>query len=292
MQSVTNNGRTHRFAPTVDVLAKLRMNKTVHQKIVVSLCLLLVSVGLRAQDANPVTRSTMYGLGGVNLYDTYLSPMEYTGVQVRVLRESSRMTPWMDGNVSRQVLFQGYMAAAENRAETASELAGMVNWNYALHYNFSLFEDRLTLLVGPMAQLHGGFVYNTRNSNNPAQARLYVNLAVSSMAQYRIPWKHCPLVLRYQVDAPCLGVMFSPQYGQSYYEIFSLGHADGTVVCTSFHNQPSLRHWLTADMTFRKFTLRAGYMADMQQARVNGLRSHDYSHTFMLGLVHKFVILK
>ena len=45
-------------------------------------------------------------------------------------------------------------------------------------------------------------------------------------------------------------------------------------------------------MKFQKFTLRVGYMADMQQARANGLRSHDYSHSFMLGLVHKFVILK
>jgi hypothetical protein len=98
--------------------------------------------------------------------------------------------------------------------------------------------------------------------------------------------------VRYQLDVPFMGVMFSPQYGQSYYEIFSLGHAGGTVCFTSFHNQPTWRHWLTADMKFQKFTLRVGYMADMQQARANGLRSHDYSHSFMLGLVHKFVILK
>lgn len=239
----------------------------------------------------PITRSTMYGAGMVNLYDTYLSPLEYSGVQVRVLRESTRMTPWFDGNVSRQVLFQGYLASAENKAETANELAGMVNWNYALHYNFRLLDGRLSLLAGPMVQLHGGFLYNTRNSNNPAQARLYANMALSGIARYTIPWKRCPLTLRYQVDAPFVGVMFSPQYGQSYYEIFSLGHSDGTVVCTSFHRQPTMRHWFTADMKFRRFTLRVGYMADMQQARVNGLRSHDYSHSFMVGLVKKLVPL-
>ena len=44
-------------------------------------------------------------------------------------------------------------------------------------------------------------------------------------------------------------------------------------------------------MKFRRFTLRVGYMADMQQARVNGLRSHDYSHSFMVGLVKKLVPL-
>ena len=259
------------------------------RNIIVSLWLWLVSVGLCAQEARPVIRSTMYGLGAVNLYDTYLSPMEYNGVQVRVLRESSRLTPWMDGKVSRQVMFQGHVATAENKAETASELAGMVNWNYALHYNFRCLDERLRWAIGPMAQIHGGFLYNTRNSNNPAQAKLYANLAASGMAIYHTPWKRVPITLRYQLDAPLLGLMFSPTYGQSYYEIFSLGHTDGIIHFTSLHNQPSLRHWLTADMKFRNFTLRLGYMADMQQSRIGGLRTHDYSHTFMIGLVKKLL---
>lgn len=240
----------------------------------------------------PITRSTMYGAGVVNLYDTYLSPSEYTGVQAKVLRESTRMTRWFDGNVSRQTLFQGHIGIAENPAETASELAGMVNWNYALHYNFSLMDGRLRLLAGPMVQLHGGFLYNTRNGNNPAQAKLYANLAASGMAVYHIPWKRMPVTLRYQVDTPLLGLMFSPTYGQSYYEIFSLGHTDGIVHFTSLHNQPSLRHWLTADLAFRPFTLRLGYMADMQQSRVGELRTHDYSHSFMVGLVKKLLLVK
>lgn len=259
--------------------------------IIISLCTMGI---LHAQkgDERPIIRSTMYGIGGVNLYDTYLSPLEYTGVQIRVLRESSRMTRWFDGNVSRQTIFQGYAGMTENPAETANELSGMVNWNYALHYNFHLFDGQLRLLAGPMAQLHGGFIYNTRNSNNPAQAKLYANLAASGMAIYHIPWKRVPITLRYQMDAPLLGLMFSPTYGQSYYEIFSLGHTDGIIHFTSLHNQPSLRHWLTADMKFRSFTLRLGYMADMQQSRVGGLRTHDYSHTFMIGLVKRLLPVK
>ena len=230
----------------------------------------------------------MYGAGFINLYDTYLSPLEYSGVQVRALRESIRMLPWMEGRISRQSLFQGYLAKAENHAETASELAGMVNWNYALHYRFVFLPDnRLQVFVGPMVQLHGGFIYNTRNGNNPAQARLYANLAASARVCYTFPWERCPLTLRYQADLPVLGVMFTPGYGRSYYEIFSLGHSDGTVVCTSLHNQPSLRHWFTADIGLRLCTLRLGYMADMQQARVKGLRQHDYTHSFMLGVVRR-----
>lgn len=246
-------------------------------------------ISAQEEQARPIIRSTMYGMGGLNVYDTYLSPLEYAGTQIRVLRESYRKTRWLDGNISRQTLFQGHAGLTQNQAETANELSGMVNWNYALHYNFSLCDDRIHLLAGPMVQLHGGFVYNTRNGNNPAQARLYANLAASSMAVYHIPWKRLPVTVRYQLDVPFLGVMFSPEYGQSYYEIFSLGHSDGVVCLTSLHNQPSMRHWLTADMKFRSFTLRLGYLADIQQSRVNKLRQHDYSHSFMLGLVKRLV---
>ena len=53
-----------------------------------------------------VTRATMYGVGVTNVFDTYLSPQEYTGIDFRVSRESMRMTRWMDGKLSLQSFFQ------------------------------------------------------------------------------------------------------------------------------------------------------------------------------------------
>ena len=71
---------------------------------------LLLTSPLRAQFQLPdsarqthfVTRTMMYGVGVANMYDTYLSPQEYKGVEVRVARESMRMTRWTDGNLSLQ----------------------------------------------------------------------------------------------------------------------------------------------------------------------------------------------
>ena len=39
-----------------------------------------------------VMRATLYGIGRTNLLDTYLSPMEYTGPELRILRENIRNT--------------------------------------------------------------------------------------------------------------------------------------------------------------------------------------------------------
>ena len=53
-----------------------------------------------------VTRATMYGVGFTNVFDTYLSPQEYKGIDFRISRETIRMTKLFDGNVSVQNFFQ------------------------------------------------------------------------------------------------------------------------------------------------------------------------------------------
>ncbi len=266
------------------------------KKGILGLLLLLLCLSAKAQEdslqANRhVMRATLYGAGFTNILDTYLSPAEYTGPELRLMRESMRMTQWMNGNVSRQTLFQANLSLTENRAGTGTTMAGMVNWNYALHYQFRLSEN-LKVLAGPMLDLNGGFVYNMRNSNNPAQAKAYANLAASGMVIYRFRIGNYPLVARYQANLPLMGIMFSPEYGQSYYEIFSLKHGGKNVLFTSLHNQPSLRQLLTIDFPISTVNMRFGYMCDIQQAKVNHLKSHWWSHAFMLGFVKNFYVFK
>ena len=81
--------------------------------------------------------------------------MEYTGPEIRILRESMRMTKLMNGNVSVQSLFQANLSLTENKAETSNEMAGMVNWNYALHYQFRLTENLPFRYLFPLYSLSG-----------------------------------------------------------------------------------------------------------------------------------------
>lgn len=238
-----------------------------------------------------VMRSTLYGIGYTNILDTYLSPVEYTGTEVRILHERMRMTRMMKGRVSTQSLLQANFAYTENRADTGNELSALVNWSYGLHYHFPI-NEHLKILAGGLGELNGGFIYNTRNSNNPAQAKAYINLTVSGMLLYKFRIQDKPFTARYQLNIPFVGLMFSPEYQQSYYEIFTLDNHSGTLCVTSLHNQPSLRQLLTLDMPLGANTLRIGYVGDIQQARVNHIRSHTYSHVLMLGFVKNFYLIK
>lgn len=238
-----------------------------------------------------VMRSTLYGIGFTNLLDTYLSPMEYTGPELRILRENMRMTNLLDGKVSRQSLFQANVAMTENKAGTGSEMYFMANWNLAWHYQFHI-NEHLKLLAGPNIEINGGALYNLRNSNNPVQVKAYANIGASGAAIWRFKIKNYPLTVRYQLNIPLAGLMFSPEYGEGYYEISESGDWGKNLYFTSLHNQPSLRQFLTLDFPVMSATVRVGYVNDVQQAKLNDLKSHAWSHAFMVGFVKNFYLLK
>ena len=216
-------------------------------------CLLLAGGSIKAQSVEDkalqelradssartrfITRATMYGVGFTNVFDTYLSPQEYKGVDFRISRESMRMTKWMNGNVSLQSFFQADLGYTHNRVDNNNMFSGLANWNYGLLIIF-----RLLLTSNSCRRtyrLKWWLCLQSRNGNNPAQARAYINLDASGMAIWDLRIKNYPISLRYQVNLPFAGIMFSPNYGQSYYEIFTLGNWNGVINFTSLHNQPS-----------------------------------------------------
>lgn len=261
--------------------------------VLILIVLTCLPTRIQAQDSLQATRhvmrSVMIGAGHNNTFETYLSPLEYEGPEVRFAYETMRMTRLMEGNVSAQNLFQLHASYTENISQTNHTYGGLVNWSYALHYQFRPAKG-LKILFGPMLDLNAGVVYNRRNSNNPAQAKAYGGLGASGMLIYRFRIKNYPLTVRWQANLPLLGVMFSPEFGESYYEIFSLGNGGRNVVFTSLHNNPSLRQLLTLDFPVGNTVMRVGYVCDLQQAKVNNLKSHTYSHDFMIGVVRNLYL--
>ncbi len=236
--------------------------------------------------AKVITNAQMIGVGAADILDTYLSPEKYSGMEFRYVSHTLRRREgrrW-----SRMLVHQGSFAYADNRAGEGGEMMGMYTFTYGVHYNWDFMGGRLNVIAGGQADAEVGFLYNTRNGNNPAQARLSLNIAPSAAVRYRFKLWNTPFSARYEVSAPLFGVMFSPNYGQSYYEIFSRGDYDHNVVPTTIASRPSLRQMLTLDFTLGKTTLRIGYLGDFRQAEVNNLKYHTYSNMVLIGFVRTF----
>lgn len=239
-----------------------------------------------------ITNTQILGIGAVNTLDTYLSPEEYTGTELRYISHSVREN---GTKLSRELVHQAQILSVRNRRENNNELGGFYNfqynWQYALG-QWNVGEGELRLKVGGGVDTRLGFLYNMRNSNNPAQAYGQVNIAPNAVAAYRFRLRNLPFQLRYEVQVPLLGLAFSPNYGQSYYEIFTRDNYDHNLVVTSPVSAPSLRQLLTLDFTVCHTTFRVGYLGDYQQAKINQLRQHVWSNLLVLGIVRKFSINK
>ncbi len=229
-------------------------------------------------------RSFSFGGGATQLLDTYLSPLNYKGAHVAIMDERFTQAKAESGHWFGQSLFSlhgDYTRVAEGRGLM---VGGTADYSYTYYYR-PLSSEQWSLYVGPQAQLRLGGIYNLRNSNNPAQLKLGMNIAASAMAKYGFTLWDTPMSLRLQADVPLLGMAFGPDYGQSYYEIFYLGQSKGCVHATSLHNNLSLRSRLSYDIELHPCTLRLTWAEDLYHWQLGGQQYRMFTHTVMIGFV-------
>ncbi|MDR2145235.1 MAG: DUF3316 domain-containing protein, partial [Tannerella sp.] len=239
-------------------------------------------------DLCSVNEGTMVGIGGNLLRDTYLSEGKYGGIGFRFMNERMKLINGPEYNMSKQHIISVDLSSTMNGAQNANYLSAFVNYSYGVHYRF-LPDPYFKILLG--GNIHGmlGTVYNTRNGNNPMTLHADVDLNLSVLAIYEFRIKNRNLALRYQIETPFLGVMFSPEYDQSYYAIFSLGETSEIIKVASFHNKRALRNYLTLDFPVSGWTVRAGYFGNLYFTHINQLERSIVSNNFMVGFVKEFV---
>lgn len=237
-----------------------------------------------------MNEGTLIGAGTSHVKDTYLSPFNYSGWGVRILNERMKIIGPGNGNFSRQQIINVDISSTKNPAENVNDFGAFVDYSLGYHYRFDAVPG-FRVLAGTSAHLLGGFIYNTRNGNNPLSAKIDIDLGVSLIALWNFRIKRLPLTLRYQAELPFVGVFFSPEYGASYYEMFNLGNLSDVVTFNSFHNKFTLKNYFTIDIPVRSFTLRLGYLNNLYYSDTKNIETRIISNSFMIGWVKEFIPL-
>ena len=239
--------------------------------------LIVCALGAKAQ-------SHMIGLGPSRILDTYISQEKFSGVGFTYLyiREGKKPEKHWQNTIEHEI----DLSKTKDRSGNASMLEGNYNLYWGRYRQWLLFDNRLKLQAGGLANANLGFLYDMTVSNNPAQARMSLQIMPSGIATYGFAIGEQQFSLRYELNLPLVGIMFSPNYGQSYYEIFSRGNYDHNIVPTTFVSAPNFRQILTLDwLATQKWAFRIGYLGNYQQAAVNNLKQHVYTHRVLLGIV-------
>ena len=239
---------------------------------------------------NTRVSTDMIGLGHTNILDTYLSPEEYRGTELRYanMKETSKA----DRHWGTMTLCEGMIADADSRSGNGSTISGRFHFQYASVRNWHA-TPQLRLSAGLHGELTLGGTYNSRNGNNPAQAIAGIDAGAIGVAEYDLtpldihftPLRMRVVGARLLLACPLAGLAFSPQYGQSYYEIFTLGQYDHNVVPTTIVSTPSLRSELTFDTRVGNATVRVGWLGDYMQQDVNHIKRHNLSNSLVVGIV-------
>ena len=170
----------------------------------------------------PVTSVFTVELGRQSALDTYLTPIRYWGLDVALGYERLRAVSFAPEKWFTRHNVSGSFASMTNQSGSGSMLSFYLDYSFAMLRRWQLL-DGLYVSGGGEAALTLGGLYNLRNSNNPATAKAAIDLGATAMASYHFYISRLPVTLRYQVSLPVIGTFFSPEFGQSYYEMFSTG---------------------------------------------------------------------
>lgn len=247
-------------------------------RIQICLILFITQIGIaKAQNADslsaPVSRM-LVGIGHADLLDTYLSPYSYTGTRADIILEK-RYTHTLHR-------FELHGSATTNPAGNVDEYEAALSYSLS-HLYPVLTRGRFCLAAGPMGSIYAGGIYNERNGNNPAQAKLSLMGKGAAVARYGFDWLHRTFTVEYMAEFPILGFAYSPQFGQSYYEEFTLGNYDHNCVVAHPFNTPSYTHHLLLEVPVRRSVFYFGYRGVTDQTRYNHLRYHSYNHSLLIG---------
>lgn len=240
--------------------------------------------------SRPVTSTYSIEIGHRDVLATYLSPLRYKGKTTALSGSWSKAMPFAPEKTVMH--FEGSMAFSSllNPAQTAKMIGLYGSFAWGMSWRKHL-PSEFQITLGGTAGIEGGAYYLIRNGNNPVEAIANVSIAARATVGRPIRIGRLPVLLRDEVSLPALGVFFSPQYGETYYEIY-LGNHKGLAHAGWWGNNFRIDNLLTATLDFGRTAMTLGYRFNAYTQWACHLNTKITTHSFVIGVVPGGIGLK
>lgn len=253
------------------------------------LLLLLMSVSMRAESVKtdsvcqrPIESNYIVSAGSAQAISTYLSPLKYSGSVYGISGEWNKI--FNHCNDRLRMAFEADITYSDmlNPSKMGSMLGLQARFGWGLQVRF-MPHPKWEVSVGGMAGIEGGALYLIRNGNNPVTALADFGIDIAAAVRYNFRLGSVPVQVRDELRVPTASIFFSPQYGESYYEIW-LGNHDGLAHGGWWGNRPGLDNRLTARFKLGNASLIVGYRFALNTYKANHLATQIISNSAMLGI--------
>ncbi|MFV0471206.1 MAG: DUF3316 domain-containing protein [Paludibacteraceae bacterium] len=270
--------------------------KTLHKTVAIAVLnvfvfpLSLYSQQDNHQKYNLITNSNTVGIGYSRILDPYLSPFEYSGSHIEYQNDKQRFLSSKDSIFSYQNTLNLIVGDAKHPTRINSMLFVNTNYDVSIHYRWRTPVDNLICLMGGSWDWNLGGKYISRNVNNPFSLDLYTNIngRISSNYKFEVDFFHLfkqNFRIEYGVKIPLAGIMFVPEQGVSYYELFSLRNLSNTFHFSSIHNRRGISHQLHLDIPLNITTFQIGMRQQFLQYKANNMVMHNNNISISIGCV-------
>lgn len=240
--------------------------------------------------SRPVTSEYRLEIGRGSALSTYLSPLKYSGKYYAFTGQWSKALPANEEHLT--MTFNGGAAFRDmmNPARTAQMLGIDGRFSWGMDYRWRL-PYNIQVASGGRLDFDGGALYLTRNGNNPVSVLASAGLSLNASASWHFMIGRLPVLLRDEFTLPTLSAFFSPDYGETYFEIY-VGNRKGLAHCGWWGNKFGADNLLSATLDFGRTALEVGYRYSISTAWVNQLNTRVISHSFVIGVIPQGIGLK
>ncbi len=229
----------------------------------------------------PIMSRYTLEVGRRHALSTYLSPIVYHGVDFTLGGEWRKKMPF---DPRWEMAFQGKLGFSnmENMVKNASMQMFEASFSWGMERMWSVGGE-WKIGAGGSVSADGGVLYLARNSNNPANAMARVGLNLTGSVAKPFKIGRLKVTGFDQLSLPTVGIFFSPEYGETYYEIY-LGNRKGLIHCGWWGNNFCLDNLLGTELHFGKRSLVLGWRFDMYTTHANNLDTQLWRHSGVIGL--------